>query len=60
MNEIKENNLINDSLIDDDNINENSFKTFNILKEIQNLLKKESNSIEICKKNNFILFSYSH
>jgi len=60
MNEIKENNIINDNLIDDNNIKENSFKTFNILKEIQNLLKKESNTIEICKKNCFILLSYSY
>lgn len=27
-----------------------SYKTFNILKEIQNLLKKESSCKEICKK----------
>ena len=56
MNGINEKNLINDNLIDDNNIGENSFKTFNILKDIQDLLKKESNTIEICKKNCFILF----
>ena len=36
-----------------------NFKTFNIIKEIQNLLKKESTCKEICKIKFFILsFSY--
>ena len=50
MNDIKEN-IINDNLIDDNKNKKNSYKTFNTLKEIQNLLKTESNCKEICKIN---------
>jgi hypothetical protein len=41
-----------------DNINtEKSFKAFNIIKDIQNLLKKEANYKNICRfKNIFINF----
>jgi len=35
-------------------------KTFNRLKEIQSLLKKESSIRELCKKIIEILFIYSH
>jgi len=41
--------ILNDNLINDNDNNKNSYKTFNILKDIQNLLKKESNCKEICK-----------
>ena len=41
--------IFNDNLINDNDNNKNSYKTFNILKDIQNLLKKESNCKEICK-----------
>ena len=50
--EIKEKNTIkdNDILINKEEKNQ-SYKTFNKLKEIQNLLKKDSNYKEICKIN---------
>jgi hypothetical protein len=36
-------------------INDNkSYKAFNIIKDIQNLLKKESNYKKLCKLNNII------
>ena len=41
--------ILNDNLINDNDNYKNSYKTFNILKEIQNLLKKESNCKDICK-----------
>ena len=41
--------ILNDNLINDNDNNKNSYKTFNILKDIQNLLKKESNCKDICK-----------
>ena len=50
--EIKEKNTIkdNDILINKEEKSQ-SYKTFNKLKEIQNLLKKDSNYKEICKIN---------
>ena len=51
--------ILNDNLINDNDNNKNSYKTFNILKEIQNLLKKESNCKDICKIIFYLLlFSY--
>ena len=46
--EIKEKNTINDNLINNEDKFQ-SYKTFNKLKEIQNLLKKDSNYKEVCK-----------
>ena len=60
MNEINENNIIIENLIDDNIKDKNSYKTFNILKEIQNLLKNEANSKEICKIIKFITLLFSH
>ena len=56
MNDIKEN-IINDNLIDDNKNKKNSYKTFNTLKEIQNLLKTESNCKEICKINLYYIYN---
>jgi len=40
---------------DKNNINDNkSYKAFNIIKDIQNLLKKESNYKKLCKLKNII------
>jgi len=55
MEEKKDKNSINDDLINNKANNKNDYKTFNILKDIQNLLKKESNSKDICKIKFFIL-----
>ena len=60
MEEKNDENTINDNLIDNDINKENNFKTFNIIKDIQNLLKKESSRKEICKIKYFILLSFSH
>ena len=49
--EINENIEINDNIINDQKDNNKSFKTFNTLKEIQALLKKEANLKDICKIN---------
>ena len=56
--EIKEKNIINDNdiLINKEEKSQ-SYKTFNKLKEIQNLLKKDSNYKEICKIN-FLKLNY--
>jgi len=48
-NDEKNKNIINHNIIDENKDNKNSYKTFYILKEIQNLLKKQSNCKEICK-----------
>lgn len=60
MNEINENNIIIENLIDDNIKDKKSYKTFNILKEIQTLLKNEANSKEICKIIKFITLLFSH
>jgi hypothetical protein len=59
MEEKNDENSINENLIENNINEEKNFKTFNIIKEIQNLLKKESTCKEICKIKFFILsFSY--
>ena len=60
MNEINEKNVINDNLIDEDNNKKNSYKSFNILKKIQDLLKKESNCKEMCKQIFLLLLLFSY
>ena len=55
MEEKKDKNSINDDLINNKANNKNDYKTFNILKDIQNLLKKESNCKDICKIKFFML-----
>ena len=49
--EINENIEINDNIINYQKDNNKFFKTFNTLKEIQTLLKKEANLKDICKIN---------
>jgi hypothetical protein len=49
MKEKNENNMINDNINKD-----KSFKAFDIIKDIQNLLKKESNYKKLCKLKNII------
>ena len=55
--EIEEKNTINDNLINNEEKFQ-SYKTFNKLKEIQNLLKKDSNYKEVCKKYNLKLYCH--
>ena len=60
MEEKNDKNTINENLNENNINNENNFKTFNIIKDIQNLLKIESSCKDICKKKFFILLSSSH
>jgi len=60
MEEKNDENTINENLNENIINNENNFKTFNIIKDIQNLLKKESSCKDICKTKFFILSSSSH
>ena len=60
MEEKNDENTINENLNENNINNENNFKTFNIIKDIQNLLKIESSCKDICKKKFFILLSSSH
>jgi hypothetical protein len=59
MEEKNDENTINENLIEININEEKNFKTFNIIKEIQNLLKKESCCKELCKIKFFTL-SFSH
>ena len=58
--EINENIEINDNIINDQKDNNKSFKTFNTLKEIQTLLKKEANLKDICKIINYNIIKFSY
>ena len=50
MKDENEKNIINDN---------KSYKAFNIIKDIQNLLKKESNYKKLCKHKNLFILSFS-